>query len=84
MANNNNKLLGRCEVKPNNFGGVETRIGLTRDDLEYLLSNLNEKNWVNITLKTSKAGNPYLEHWAGATRKQEAAVAQNDESDLLF
>lgn len=86
MANNDNKLLGSCETRPNNFGGVETRIGLTRSDLEYLTENLNEKGWVNITLKTSKAGKPYLEHWAGAKgapRKQEAAGAATESNDGL-
>jgi len=36
-------------------------VGLTRDDVQKLFDNLNEKGWVNIRSSVSKAGKYYTE-----------------------
>jgi hypothetical protein len=53
--------VGRAEQVTNKFGGVETRIGYTKEHLDMMYSNLNEKGWVNTTVRSSKEGKPYQE-----------------------
>ena len=57
------QLLARVEETTNKFGGKEIKIGLGTRDLEYINANVNDKGWVNLTLKISKEGKPYIEHW---------------------
>jgi hypothetical protein len=61
--------IGRCEQVTNKFGGVETKIGYTKEHLDLLYSKLNEKGWVNTTIRSSKEGKPYQEIYVpkGAT-----------------
>lgn len=61
MANTEKVYVGRATEAETKFGGVETRIGFSADDLTKLQNNLNEKGWVNVTLKKSKEGKPYLQ-----------------------
>ncbi len=91
MSNQTEKLfVGLAKVRDNNFGGKETNIGFQQKDLDLLASKLNGKGWVNVTLKTSKEGKPYLQidTWqpkeAGASKA--APVQSNDEpeQDLPF
>ena len=60
--------VGRAEQTTNKFGGVETRIGYTKEHLDLMYANLNDKGWVNTTVRTSKEGKPYQEIYT----KQEA------------
>jgi len=53
--------VGRVETKENKFGDLETKIGLTAENLQVLTENLSERGWVNLTLKTTKEGKPYLQ-----------------------
>ena len=53
--------VGRTTETPNKFDELETRIGFTADDIQKLTDNLNEKGWVNVTLRKSKEGKPYLQ-----------------------
>ncbi len=72
---NEKVYVGRVETKENKFGDIETRIGLTSENLQVLSDHLSEKGWVNLILKTTKEGKPYLQvdTWkpAGATVAQE-------------
>lgn len=53
------KFIGRC--KPGKYED-QVEIGLTRDDIEKLSNNLNEKGWVNVRVSKSKEkGTPYAE-----------------------
>lgn len=61
MSEQTKVFVGNCKVKTNNFNEKETNIGFTAENLETLKSHLNEKGWVNVTLKTSKEGKPYLQ-----------------------
>ena len=40
--------------------GVITKGGFNKEDLEYMLENLNDSGWFNWQLKTSKSGSPYM------------------------
>lgn len=53
--------VGRTTEATNKFGELETRIGFTADDIKKLTDNLNDKGWVNVTLRKSKEGKPYLQ-----------------------
>ena len=82
MGNQTEKLyVGLAKTRDNNFGGKEVNIGFQQKDLDLLASKLNGKGWVNVTLKSSKDGKPYLQidTWqpkgAGAAQ---AAPASND------
>jgi len=53
------KFVGRC--KPGKFPN-QVEIGLTRDDIQKLLDNINEKGFINIRVSKSKdKGVPYAE-----------------------
>lgn len=61
MANTDKVYVGRSTEAVNKFGETEVRIGFTADDIQKLTDNLNEKGWVNVTLRKSKEGKPYLQ-----------------------
>lgn len=61
MANTDKVYVGRATEATNKFGELETRIGFTADDIKKLTDNLNDKGWVNVTLRKSKEGKPYLQ-----------------------
>lgn len=63
--------VGRATEATNKFGETETRIGFTADDIKKLTDNLNEKGWVNATLKKSKEGKPYLEIYVPDAKTEE-------------
>jgi hypothetical protein len=58
---NDKIFVGRAEQITNKFGGIETRVGYTKEHLDALVANLNEKGWVNTSIRTSKEGKPYQE-----------------------
>jgi hypothetical protein len=66
MANTEKVYVGRTTEATNKFGELETRIGFTADDIQKLTDNLNEKGWVNVTLRKSKEGKPYLQVYTPA------------------
>ena len=91
MSDQNQKLfVGLAKVRDNNFGGKETNIGFQQKDLDLLSSKINAKGWVNLTLKTSKEGKPYLQIDTWVPKGQatsSAPVANNNEEagdDLPF
>ena len=59
--------VGRTTEAQNKFGEQEVNIGFTAEDITKLQENLNEKGWVNLVLKKSKEGKPYLQvnTWSG-------------------
>jgi len=63
--------VGRTTEATNKFGELETRIGFTADDIKKLTDNLNEKGWVNVTLRKSKEGKPYLQVYTAAPVAEE-------------
>jgi DNA-binding MarR family transcriptional regulator len=63
--------VGRTTEATNKFGELETRIGFTADDIKKLTDNLNEKGWVNVTLRKSKEGKPYLQVFVPSESKVE-------------
>jgi hypothetical protein len=63
--------VGRTTEATNKFGELETRIGFTADDIKKLTDNLNEKGWVNVTLRKSKEGKPYLQVFTSAPVTEE-------------
>lgn len=56
---NEKKFIGRC--KPGKFEN-QVDVGIKREDLEFLLNNLNADGWVNLRLNKGKdSGKPYIE-----------------------
>lgn len=74
MANTDKVYVGRTTEATNKFGELETRIGFTADDLTKLQDNLNDKGWVNVTLKKSKEGKPYLQVFTPAPAQADDKV----------
>lgn len=70
MANTEKVYVGRTNEATNKFGELETRIGFTADDIKKLSDNLNEKGWVNVTLRKSKEGKPYLQVYTPAPAEE--------------
>lgn len=66
-------FLGNAKAIETQFGQI-VKGGYAKDDLEYMLANLNDAGFFNWQLKTSKAGAPYVvEDTYKATPKAEAA-----------
>ena len=51
--------VGRLEQRTNKFGEPEVSIGYSKDDLDKLYANLNDKGWVNVRQSLGKSGKPY-------------------------
>jgi hypothetical protein len=76
-------FVGSTRVKNAKYGEI-INIGFNEKDLKVLKDNINERGWVNINLKSKKAGGYYAEleqpMAAGAT----AGSASNTQDDDLF
>lgn len=65
MAENNQndstekKYIGRIEKKPTALGQI-TKIGFHRSDLEFMLNNLNERDYCNVVLKDRQDGSGFI------------------------
>jgi len=58
---NDKIFVGNALEKVNKFGETETVLGFKADDLAKLQSALNDKGWVNVYLKKSREGKPYMQ-----------------------
>lgn len=72
------QFVGSTRVKTTKYGQI-INLGLNSKDLEKLQSNLNDKGWVNIDLKTKKDGGFYAE-----IPTMEYKAAANAQDDDLF
>jgi hypothetical protein len=76
-------FVGSTRVKNAKYGEI-INVGFNEKDINLLKENLNERGWVNINLKSKKAGGYYAEleqpMAAGAT----AGPAANTQDDDLF
>lgn len=61
MSNQEKLFVGLAKTRVNNFQEKEISVGFQQKDLDLLQSKLNDKGWVNFTVKTSKEGKPYLQ-----------------------
>lgn len=60
------KFIGSC--KPGKFP-EQIEIGLRRDDLDFLLQNLNQSGYVNLRInKGRESGKPYCEYLPPTTK----------------
>lgn len=53
MENTEKVFVGSAKVVPTKFGEL-TKISFSRDDVEKLTKNLNEKGWINLVVKEKK------------------------------
>jgi hypothetical protein len=81
--------VGNAKYKELPMGTI-TALGLSKDDLAKLALYLNENDWVNIDLKESKDGSPYMEintyglKNVGAPAATKVAVPADTDDDLPF
>ncbi len=61
MSDQQKLYVGLAKAKVNKFGEKEVNVGFQQKDLDLLQSKLNGKGWVNVTVKSSKEGKPYLQ-----------------------
>lgn len=74
--------IGRAEQLTNKFGSVETKIGYTKEHLDLMYAQLNDKGWVNTYIRSSKEGKPYQEIYV--PKAQVPAQAEVAEESLPF
>jgi hypothetical protein len=55
-----------------------TSISFGPQDMEKIQANLNAAGWINLSLKESKAGTPYLEVFQPRAKVDEAPKATAD------
>ncbi len=72
--------VGRVEVREGQYGPMTT-ISLGPQDTEKIAANLNEKGWINLSLKESRAGGFYLEVYKA--KANTGAPAQEKEAANL-
>jgi len=83
------KFVGMVEFKEFQWGNV-TAVGFTREHLQLMMDNLNDKGWVNVEFKKSKAGKPHgmirepFDPKAAAPKGATNATDQQDMDDLPF
>lgn len=52
------KFIGNFKEIEAKFGSI-LKMGLKKEDLDYLMSNLNDRGFVNVDICTSQNGNKY-------------------------
>lgn len=88
----NKVFVGSVEIAEGQYGRY-TKIGFSKKDLETMMTNLNERGYVNLTLSRSREGKPYITIYRpksmAEVQHQANKVVQPDEpvidpSDLPF
>lgn len=69
-------FVGKIDKKETQYGEIIS-VGLTKENLKILGENLNDKGWVNFSIKKSKSGTYYGELFKPAPKQKQ------DEADLL-
>lgn len=75
-------FVGSTRVKNAKYGEI-INVGFNEKDINLLKENLNERGWVNINLKSKKAGGYYAE-LEQPMQTTGAAPASNTQDDDLF
>lgn len=89
MAETEKLFVGNAKYRELSFGRI-TALGFSKDDLEKLTNNLNTNGWVNVDIKESREGAPYMEintyGQEGTTSTKETKKVDNaeDGDDLPF
>lgn len=53
------KYVGKLNAGTNKFGEPEIRIGYKKEDLEFLLSQVDDRGWVNLYQRVARDGRTY-------------------------
>ena len=77
-------FLGNAKAIETQYGQI-LKGGFAKDDLDYMLANLNEAGFFNWQLKTSKSGAPYVVEDTYKPKGQPAAAkAPMDDDEPPF
>lgn len=76
-------FVGSTRVKNAKYGEI-INVGFNEKDIKLLKDNLNERGWVNINLKSKKAGGYYAELEQPMATSGASAGASNTVDDDLF
>lgn len=82
MQDSREKFVGKVRVNETKYGQI-TSISFSRQDLEKMNAKLNDKGWMSVNLKTSKAGNQYLEIYQPLGAQANVPANQKVEDDLF-
>ncbi len=75
-------FVGSTRVKNAKYGDI-INVGFNEKDINLLKENLNERGWVNINLKTKKAGGYYAELEQPMESNGPAMPANTVEEDIF-
>ena len=75
-------FLGSSKAIQTQFGAI-VKLGFNREDLEYMLENLNAGGWINTEIKQTKEGKPYcvVDNFKPAAGASAPAAAEAEEED---
>lgn len=84
MNNDDPIFIGNVSTIQTKYGDI-LKLGIPKDGLDTLYAHLNEKDWVNIALKTNREGTKYMQidTWKpDEDKKQTNPQGQDNPSDV--
>jgi len=78
-------FLGSSKSVETKYGSI-IKVGYSREDLEYMLENLNDNGWINTEIKQTKEGKPYcvVDNYKPSASASAPLAQEEDDDEAPF